>query len=337
MTSRAPVSRPAPAGKSPVYDAPAYLLLAPDNYLLEEEERALAGALIPPEARQMSMMAVHGEEADPGEIVDFLQAYSFFGGRKLLVIRGIEKMDDWKDLLPYLADPNPASCLVMTSTASLKGRDHKARLGALAARAKVIERKRPGGAGLAEWVRKRYAAAGKRVDDRVVHALVEAAGSDLATLAAEVEKTALYAGEDETVAPAHLEAVLAGGEEGNIFAFLDAVGERDLPGALRLGRALTTADARPDYLVHMLARLLRQLVRGKGLMRQGMSAIHAARELGMSWDFQQKKFAVQLSRWAEPDLLSALDRMSAGDLAVKRSRLPAEVLVDSLLMRLLAR
>ncbi len=293
-------------------------------------------ALIPPEARGMSLLAIHGWEAEPGPVVDFLQTYSFFGGKKLLVIRGVEEMEDWKGLLPYLSDPNPSSCLVLTSTASPRAKEHKARLGALAARAKVIERRRPGAAQLVEWVKKRFAEAGKQADDRVVRALVEEAGSDLATLASEVEKTALYAGKEGKVVPSHLEAVLAGGEEGNIFAFLDAVGERDLREALRRGRALMTAGAHPDFLVHMLARNLRQLVRGKGLVRQGRSGVEAARELGMTWPFQQEKFARALVSWEEAELVSALERLSAGDLAVKRSRAPADVLVDSLLLRLLS-
>lgn len=321
------------AKKGAAFSGPAYLIVANDPWLAREAEREAVEAIVPPDARSMSLLALPGAEADPAAAVDFLQTFSFFGGRKLLVIRDIETCKAWKDLLPYLKDPNPSSCLLMTS-AALRHKDHKAKLTALSAAAELVERKRPAGRYLAEWARKRFAERGKEAGEEVVRALVETVGSDLSTLASEVEKVCLYAGAERKITTAHLAVSLAGGGEGNVFAFLDAVADRDLPGAVRLGREMLEGDVRMEQLLAMLARTFRQLLRAKGLKDAGVSGAEAARQAGVL-PFLVERFIPRLARWNQAELAEAVEKLSAGDLAVKRGRLPADVVLDALLVRLL--
>ncbi len=313
----------------------ARVVVANDPYLLRQEEESLIAAAVTPERRDMDLLVLLGEEAEPGEVIEFLQSLSFFGGTRLLVVREFDQMEEWKALLPYLKDPNPSSCLLLTSS-TVKGKDLTTRYAALGKVAETAERKRPTGASLERWARERFAARGKEAGPEVVRGLLEAVGNDLATLDTEIEKVSLFAGGEKRLKTQHLAPSLAGAAEAVIWDFLDAVAAKKLPLALSAGRSLLEAGEPLERLLPMVARTIRQLLWVKSLMGEGMRGTEAAKAAGIHHPYVQEKTVRQVSRWEEGDLVRALETASAGDLALKRGRLPADVALDALLLRLLA-
>ncbi|UCG38313.1 MAG: hypothetical protein JSV00_08995 [bacterium] len=118
----------------------AILLVSQEPFLLSEAERDLRDRLIPPGERDLNYLALYAWETDIGQVLEFLQTLPFLGNGRLLVLREVQKFQDLETLKGYLADPNPTSCLLMTSS-QLKKTDALFR--ALSALSETSELKNP--------------------------------------------------------------------------------------------------------------------------------------------------------------------------------------------------
>ncbi len=311
--------------------APAYLLLSPEPLFLREGERELLDSVMSSEGREMNYLALYGWEAGVAAVVEFLQTMPFLSDRKFLVVREFQTFSEWKELLEYLKDPNPLSCLLLTSS-EIKRNDPACRV--LSPHVSVIERRRPYGAGLVRWVINRFASLGMEADENTAGTLIEVAGSGLLELSSEIEKISLYAGDRKVVQQSDLEATVPGGVE-NIFSLLDSIGERNRSKSLYLIRALADSGTRPEFILHMIARHYRQLLRGKVMVSGGMTSQEAAKKLGIRFAGLQKKFGKQLGIVQRNDLERGIRKLSDCDLKLKTASIPEDILLDDLLVELL--
>lgn len=89
-------------------------------------------------------------------------------------------------------------------------------------------------AGLAEdFVQQEATARGQRLEPEAAARLVAAVGPHRRQLDAELEKASLHAAGRPTITMADVEAVVVGNKQARAFALAEALGDRDLPAALR--------------------------------------------------------------------------------------------------------
>lgn len=310
---------------------PAYLFISSEPLLLSEAVDDLRDRVVPAEGRELNYLVLYGWDAEIGTVMEFLQTLPFLGNRRMLVIKEIHKFPDWKKLLDYLEDPNPRSCLVMTSSELRRG-DSAFR--SISRHSSVSELKKPYAKALPGWVVKRFSASGKTIDHDLAHMLVMIAGSDLSSLSTEVEKVVLHAGERDVIEKADLNATLPGGIE-TVFSLLDAIGDGDGPHAMVCLKRLMESGAPPEQLIHMLARHYRQLMRGDALLKSGMKPGDAARKLGIRYPNLQKKFTRHLGRVESRDVESDMEKLSLADRLLKTSPVSQDVIMEMLVLDLL--
>jgi len=312
-------------------DRTALLMISTEPLLLVEAEKDLKERLIPQGERDLNYLMLYGWEAKIGEVLEFLQTLPFLGNRRLLVIREIQKFDEWKDLGGYLKDPNPASLLLMTSSELKRS---NAQFKALSSHAETSELKRPYGKGLIKWVGDRFRKSGKSIDPQLSEILVQIAGEDLGILATEIEKVVLSSGDRDKISQEDLSVSVPGGVE-VVFNLLDALGDQNGSKAMSSLRALLMGDSPPEYLVHMMAWHYRQLLRGKELVKSGLSPTQAAVKMGKKYSGLKEKFARQVGRATEIDLVRALNALADYDRELKRGQIPSGILLDRLVLELL--
>lgn len=306
-------------------------MISSEPFLLEEAERDLRDRLIQPAERDLNYLALYGWEADPGNVLEFLQTLPFLGDRRLLVLREIQKFDEWKQLSGYLEDPNPASVLLMTSS-ELKRTS--AQFKNLSTFAEVIELRRPYGKNLVKWVGDRFGKAGKSIEPHLSEILVQIAGDDLGILSSEIEKVVLSAGDSDQISHEDLSVSVPGGVE-IVFNFLDALGDQNGTRAVSSLKTLLMNDSQPEYLVHMMAWHYRQLLKGSELMKSGLSPEQAAVKMGKKYPGLKEKFARQIKRAEESALVRALESLAECDRELKRGQIPSGILLDRLVLELL--
>ena len=109
------------------------------------------------------------------------------------------------------------------------------------------------------WLREEAERAGKKIAQSAAALLVSRQGTDLARLRSELDKALLYAGDSPTITNAHIEETSTRRLEETIYKLGDAAGDRSLPRAIELERALLADNVRPAHLVSALASHFRQL------------------------------------------------------------------------------
>jgi len=311
--------------------APAILLVSQEPFLLKEREDQIRDRLVPPESRDMNFLMIYGWEAGTTQIVEFLQTAPFLSDRRLLVLREVQTFGEMDQLLAYLQDPNPTSCLLMSSS-ELKRKDSLFKT--LSRLAEVSELKKPGPVKMTDWVVERFARLGKVIDRELADALVQIAGGDMSILQMEIEKVAFSSGDGERISREDLSVSVPGGVE-VVFNFLDALGEGDHPKAVAAGKRLLDHGSKPEYLVHMIAWHFRQLIRGRDLVDSGLSPRQAAEKMGKNYPMVRDKFARQIGRATGEGLIQALGTLSDYDLELKRGGIPERIVLDRLMLDLL--
>jgi len=312
--------------------SPASLIISSEPFLLSQAEKETIDRLVPPESRDLNLNVVFGWETNLGAVVEFLQTLPFLSDRRLLVLREVQKLEDYKELVSYLEDPNPASTLLMTSS-ELKKKDSGYRV--LSALCDARELKRPYGGALVGWVKNRFRDHGKEIDPGLCQLLVEISGENLGLLATEIEKIVLSSGAQSKISREDLDVSVPGGVE-VVFNFLDALGDGDTAKALTSLKSLFENDNKPEYIVGMMAWHYRQLIRGMDLVKSGLSPSEAAVKMGKRFPSMKDKFTRHMRRVKDDDLLRAMDVLAAGDLQLKRGSIPAVTVLDRMVLQLIS-
>ncbi len=298
--------------------APVVCLLGDEPFLVGRalaalEAEVLAGAADPGLGRELFTAPA----ATAASVRSAAETLPLLGGRKLVVVRDAHRWsaDQWKPLLPYLASPNPSTCLVLVAEKI----DRRLKAGkAVLAAAEVVRCDRPRDAELAGWVRRLAEEQGLRLDPRVVQSLVLRVGPDLQLLAQEVDKLRSFAGDGGAVTLDDVEALVGESRATTVFALCDALGERNMDKAVGALRRLLALGEPPVRLLYMIARHFRHLRAARDLA-DGPGRVgpkQAAKALGVP-PFVAANALKQAGNWSRDDLNGVLLRLVRADLALK--------------------
>jgi DNA polymerase-3 subunit delta len=185
--------------KAPDSQASALLLYGPDAGLIRERSRAVSATLLGKDADPINRVELTAEQvrADPALLRDELCAMSLMGGRRLVVLSGAgDKLAD--SIESALKDLKTSTYLIveadeLSPSSSLRQRFEKdARLAALACY-------HDEGRSLEETLRAALAGHGLRATADAMQYLLAHLGNDRGITQREIEKIALYMGEEKEV------------------------------------------------------------------------------------------------------------------------------------------
>ena len=250
---------------------------------------------------------------------------------RLVCVRGLEDRRAARflerELLEYLDDPSPTTCLVLETAKADRRLKWVKRAVELGERIDCSGPRRPAEA--RAWVDERLAAAGLRAERGTSAALVELVGADVDRLALEIEKLSLYAAGAEKVGAEDVSAITGPLRELALYELTDQIGGRRLADALQtLGRLLDQGVA-PLALLGALANHFRRLVRARECRPLQASVVQE--RLGLH-PFAAKKLAEQAKRSSPRRLRQCLAAVRRTDEALKgavplEARLAVERLV----------
>lgn len=272
--------------------------------------------------------AVFDDAAAASDIAEALETRSLLGGRRLVVVHGADRLkaDRVERLAAYLADPGTDAVLVLVASGRTK-------LDAAIKKAgTVVSLDAPRGRALADWVRRRGAAAGLQLDDRAAWALIDAAGSDLRALNGALDQLAAGTGGGR-VGQADVRARFPRLADERMYAFTDAVGERRLAAAMATLRRLLDQGDEPIVVLGALAAHVRRLIRARPHAERGGRGVGEA--LGLP-GWRAERLARQARAFHEDELAGALARLAEADVTIKGGELPAEVALERAVVAIVA-
>jgi DNA polymerase-3 subunit delta len=237
---------------------------------------------------------------------------SLFGESMLIEVESVEAMNDafLADALAYLGQPEQDAVVVLRHAGGARGK-------------KLLDAVKKGGwpvvdcqplkkdADKMAFVAAEFKAAGRRIEQDAVLALVNAVGANLSELAAACSQLIADAG--TTVTAGIVDRYYGGRIEATAFKVADAAMAGNGPLALSTLRHALATGADPVPLVAALAAKLRTVARVAGASG---SAAQIAAELGMQpWLVEQAQRDVR--RWTPEGLVRSIQATAEADAQVK--------------------
>jgi DNA polymerase III subunit delta len=298
--------------------APVYCLYGEEEYRREQELNQLLDALLTKDARDLNLDQIRPGEAGTPSILGSVRTLPFLASRRVVLIRGVEELsrEQQEELLVYLNDSCPTSCLVLTA----KRLDLRTRLAAAIQKTGVLLRfDRLEADSLKESLLEAANDRGIRLQSGAIGLLMTLVGDDFRQLIYNIEKVALFVGERVEIRANDVEAMVGETRVRSIFQLTDAVSSRSLDVALRCLTSLLESGEEPLAIIGMLARQIRLLVRAKALQEQSVPVSRMTQELRLP-PRVVAALAEQSSSRSWRQLSDALQSLSGADVAIKTGR-----------------
>jgi len=299
---------------------PLYLFYGDEEFLMLRALERLGTALQGPEGEAPVKVVLEAQEVALPEFLAQARMTPLWGAGQLLVLRRAETYPAkaLNAVLQYLEHPAPRAWVVLLAP-GLKARD--------LAKSAVWKRLQEEDAALGfshlrdgelqQWLAREAQALGKTLSLAAARRLVEVVGDSLSELAQELEKLALFAGQEKNLAPSLVTQLATHSRTYNIFALVDALGDKGAQKRLSALAHLLDLGEPPARILVMLARQLRLLLRLKDAP-PGTPPEALARILEVP-PWKMKELSQQAARFTIPTLQTHLWRLHQTDRQLKTS------------------
>ncbi|MFC0557994.1 DNA polymerase III subunit delta [Halalkalibacter alkalisediminis] len=270
------------------------------------------------------------------------ETFPFFGGKKVVVVKDFSlvttqkqeaKLDhDVTRLQQYIEHPSPESILIFL-TPYEKLDERKKITKELKKKAAVVECCPFDEKMLSQWLDAQAKMKGFSFSEDGKERLVERLGAQLLLLVSEMEKLALYVGNDGVVNGEIVDLLVARSLEQDVFALIDFAVKNQLDKALIIYHDLLKQKEEPLKLLSLIARQLRIYYQVKEMSRRSYSQRDMASQLKLH-PYVVKLASQQVNRFEDKHLLRLLEGAADTDYAIKSGKMEKTLAVELLLMKL---
>lgn len=340
--------------------APAYLFLGSEAYERRRAKEALLAAVLGDD-RESGLARHDLGETSLAAAIDDARAMTLFASARVLEVvnaeavlprgRAAEESAEESDgearggeevLAAYMRDPSPGVVLLFEATRWDFEGEEKKKLDRVrkfyGAIPEVVEFKRHSAEDARLEAQSLARKAGLKVEPSAMELLVESLGSEVARIATEVEKLALYAGRERPVTVDDIAALVPDARATTIFALVAAVGRRDRVRALGL---LDTLAREGEYLPLALAFLATQfrlalVAREAGLRGPQQIVTHFSRMGIPMWGGRAEQVYQTLTKFNGEQLGRAMKLIFEADRGLRSARPDDRIVMEDFVLRLTA-
>jgi DNA polymerase-3 subunit delta len=338
--------------------APAYLFAGVEAYQRRACREALFVAALGDADRENAVTRYDLNESELAEVLDDARSLSLFAPERVILARNADaalpkgRVADEPDeeaprgqadlLAGYLRDPSPGVVLVFDCDRyDLEGED-KAKLDRVrkfyAAIRETVELRRytvedaaAEAAGLAQR-------AGLKIEPDAMALLIESLAADVARIAIEIEKLALYAGQGRAITTDDIGALVPDARATTIFALVGALGRRDRARALAV---LDTLTKEGEYLPLALAFLAGQFrlalaAKEAGLRSPQQIQAHFTRAGLPVWSSRAEQVYQTVSKFSVEQLQRGMQLVYEADKGLRDARPDDRLVMERFVMALTA-
>lgn len=247
---------------------PVYLLYGPEVYLLRRALSLLKEKVPDSKTQSFNLSEYSARDSGVEEIVKSANTFPMMSPRRLVLVTDIKLLPETgqQALAAYVDSPQEKTVLV------LAGEEIDRRTGfyrRLLESVCVVEFEKLKGVALERWAATYISSKGNRIASSSLAKLVDLAGSDLFTLAGEIDKLCLYAGSQKEIKDQDISALVQASRQRGIFDLTGAMGRKDRKQALMLLGNLLEAGEPPLRVITMMARHFRHIIIAKELISEG--------------------------------------------------------------------
>jgi DNA polymerase-3 subunit delta len=260
-----------------------YLFHGEESYRREQLYRWATEHLRPDIAADFNVDVFHGDNVDCERLLDLYNSYPMMAPHRLVLLRDADRLSGpaCKALEPIIETPSETTVFVATGGKLDMRRklfSHMSRQGV------AVEFKVPFDNKLPDLIQEMAAERQLLLAPEAVDRLRLYVGTQLAEMANELEKLAIYIGDREEghVTAQDVEELVGVSRGASVFEFTDAVGRGDRPHAVELLHSLLGQGEEPHRIIPLLTRHLQLLLRTQQLEGHRLARDEMARSLGVA-------------------------------------------------------
>ncbi|HMA77101.1 MAG TPA: DNA polymerase III subunit delta [Candidatus Krumholzibacteriaceae bacterium] len=301
-----------------------YLLKGREKFIMEQFERKIASSVQGGDGMNAFNLSVaYGRDVDIEEFISAANSFPFMGGKKVLVLRELEKMrGSCKKLAQYCEDPVESSIVVIVyNTHDQTGRRIKPPRGfnkleeAVKKNGDVIRFRKLNEGDLRRWIIQKAKTMGVKISSEASKTLVERIGENIYDLKNELDKLAVVY-EDRKVDIEDLRQVIGNYRFNGIYDLIDRLGPQRESEILEiLFKIINSGAERPSVIVYNLIRNFITLLK----IKYGYKS-------GGYWYAKRRK---QANSFTKKEIILWLENLRMADLKIKRSSLPQSLIIIS--------
>lgn len=316
-----------------------YLVSGSEHYFFDETISILKNSLSKEE--EIDVLTFDLDEVPVQYVLEEADTIPFFTDKKLIVVKntsflkatekGKEKIEhDIKALEKWLNHPTDTAILLFI--APYEKLDERKKITKLMKEKAVhLEAKPLEGNDLKVWIQAIVLSNNKSISVEAIQKLIDTVGHNLVQLQSEIQKMAIYLGEDLEITSDIVDLLLSKTLEQDAFQLLNAFLRGDTGTALSVYHDLLRQKEEPIMLTSLLASHIRLMSNVGYLRKKGYHAQAIAKQLKVN-PYRVKLIVESKNPIEEGRLLQILHRLSTTDLQLKTSSGKRERILEYFLM-----
>jgi DNA polymerase-3 subunit delta len=186
------------------------------------------------------------------------------------------------------------------------------------------------------WVTNRIIENGAKISLPALNLLIRLIGSNLWVMNSELNKLESYA-YGRQIEEKDVKALVSYTQEIKIFTLVDAIMEFKASESESLLQQMMVQGASATYILSMIYRQMRLIVRARDLKRQGVKEVDMRARLGVASEYVVKKTLEQAARYSMPRIKQVYQQLLDTDIAIKTSKYTEELALNILIAELCQR
>ena len=335
-----------------------YILWGEDQFSMEEalhEIKKSAGDTL---LLSNNTHVLDGQKMTLHELKSVGEAMPFLAENRLVIVRGLlerfeprdksgrarksngtgAKQDEYKDLVECIRSLPQSTILVLIDVIEIRKTSLQKNLlfNAVSPLARVQSFPMLKGTKLAQWVQSRVDQQSASISRQATNILIELVGSDLYTMANEINKLVAFTS-GRMIEEKDVRMVVSAAREEGVFAMVDAIMDRDSAQGENTLFKLLQGGVVPSQILILLARQVQMLIIFKELKSQKRPLVEIQEKLGIIHGFVWDKISRRAERYTVVRLKEIYLKILETDLAIKTGRFEGDLALNLLIAELCER
>jgi DNA polymerase-3 subunit delta len=327
-----------------------YILTGQDDFSLRCSLEKLKVALGDPSLLEANTITLDGHKLPPGELRTACETLPFLAEKRLVIVDGLlgrfepkvkggqrkktlgapKRQDNYRAFATSICNLPDSTVLVFIDG---KIKSSNPLFKELLPRAEVRSFPLLSSSKLRQWIKGRVTQEGGSISPQAVELLARLVGGNLWAMVSEIRKLVLFTS-GRQIEEDDVKTLVSHTQQASVFTMVDAILEFRIGLAEQALQELLQVGVAPAYLLFMLSRQVRQLVRAKELRKAGQSEGEIQDRLGITYEFALRKTLEQAGRFSLGRLRELYQKLLEADLAIKTGKYGGELALNILVAEL---
>lgn len=319
-----------------------YLLTGTEAFLINDLIKLIIEKALPKEEREFGLATYDLNETPVQEAIEEAETMPFLGEKRVLILKNPSFLTGIKDkskvehdldsLLRYAENPSPFTIFIIEAPYE-KLDERKKLVKALKKAGAFVKAEALQDNHLGDWLQRRANEHNVTLEKDGEERLIQLIGSHLMLLQQEIDKMALYVGEQGTVNEEVVDLLVARTLENDIFALIDRIVRKDLNTAFRILYDLLKINEEPIKILSLVGRQFRIIYQVSELSKRGYGQKQMASQLKLH-PYAVKIAQQQSKSFNEEQLLYILDQIAESDYEMKTGKMEKKLILELLLTKI---